>query len=449
MAIFASTTTSGYSDPLKAQSIKALEQRLKDQQAQAAAQQPDAAMMATIPGGIGHVLGQVGDRMAQARTEQAVAAQRDMLSKAMTGYDVNSGPPPPAIATADPELYKSMLQQWAENRRQKDLFGHQDEAAKERYKQEEIARGQGYTHSDAAAAQKVLDDQVAAAQAAKTAEIARQQGYTHSDAAAAQKVLDDQVAAKEAARVAEIARGQEDTAARARDAQKALDAEVAAAANENRIQSRPTDDDLVKAKRAFERGEINQEEFDLRKKKLTQGTPAEQKFIVEQQMESVNNQSTLGTLDTALAMIDHPDSIFAGKNADWRTGFSGRLPEKLTGLSEKTRENTATYNKIMGGQALQQLTQMKGASSDKDVKINFDIANDPNATADEKKRAIGVLKEKLAYYVKINNAAIEGAGGTAPKLGGGAATADPLEGKTASGPGGPIIRRGGKWVPNG
>ena len=416
MAIFASTTTSGYSDPLKAQSIKALEQRLKDQQAQAAAQQPDAAMMATIPGGIGHVLGQVGDRMAQARTEQAVAAQRDMLSKAMTGYDVNSGPPPPAIATADPDLYKAMLQQWAENRRQKDLFGHQDEAAKERYRQEEIARGQGYTHSDAAAAQKVLDDQVAA---------------------------------KEAARVAEIARGQEDTAARARDAQKALDAEVAAAANENRIQSRPTDDDLVKAKRAFERGEINQEEFDLRKKKLTQGTPAEQKFIVEQQMESVNNQSTLGTLDTALAMIDHPDSIFAGKNADWRTGFSGRLPEKLTGLSEKTRENTATYNKIMGGQALQQLTQMKGASSDKDVKINFDIANDPNATADEKKRAIGVLKEKLAYYVKINNAAIEGAGGTAPKLGGGAATADPLEGKTASGPGGPIIRRGGKWVPNG
>ena len=44
MAIFASTTTSGYSDPLKAMSIKAMEQRLKDQQAQMAAQQPDAAM---------------------------------------------------------------------------------------------------------------------------------------------------------------------------------------------------------------------------------------------------------------------------------------------------------------------------------------------------------------------------------------------------------------------
>ena len=89
MAIFASTTTSGYSDPLKAQSIKALEQRLKDQQAQAAAQQPDAAMMATIPGGIGHVLGVVGDKMNQARSDQALVANRADLAKAMSGYDMN------------------------------------------------------------------------------------------------------------------------------------------------------------------------------------------------------------------------------------------------------------------------------------------------------------------------------------------------------------------------
>jgi len=97
---------------------------------------------------------------------------------------------------------------------------------------------------------------------------------------------------------------------------------------------------------------------------------------------------------------------------------------------------------------LQLLTQMKGASSDKDVKINFDIANDPNATVDEKKRAILVLKEKLSYYVKINNAAVAGAGGEVPKLGGGGggASADPLEGRTADGPEGTLVRRGGKWV---
>ena len=77
MAIFASTTTSGYSDPLRAQSIKALEQRLRDQQTQMAQQQPDAAMMGTIPGGIGHVLGKIGGRMREARSEQALAANRD------------------------------------------------------------------------------------------------------------------------------------------------------------------------------------------------------------------------------------------------------------------------------------------------------------------------------------------------------------------------------------
>jgi len=91
MAIFASTTTSGYSDPLKAQSIKALEQRLKDQQAQMAAQQPDAAMMATIPGGIGHVLGVVGDKMNQARSDQALVANRADLAKVMSGYDRDKG----------------------------------------------------------------------------------------------------------------------------------------------------------------------------------------------------------------------------------------------------------------------------------------------------------------------------------------------------------------------
>jgi hypothetical protein len=173
--------------------------------------------------------------------------------------------------------------------------------------------------------------------------------------------------------------------------------------------------------------------------------------MVTRQKESVEQQSTLGTLDQALGFIDHPDSIFAGKNADWRTGISGRLPEKLTGLNEKTRENTSSYNKILGGQALAQLTQMKGASSDKDVKINFDIANDPNATVDEKKRAIGVLKEKLAYYIKINNEAITAAGGTAPQLGGGGAggaAPHPEEGRTYSSPGKPtLIRRNGKLEP--
>src|SRR6187551_1771148 len=90
MAIFASTTTSGYSDPLRALSIKALEQRLKDQQAQQAAQQPDAAMMATIPGGIGHVVNQLADNMKQGRTDAALMANREALAKVRAGMDLEN-----------------------------------------------------------------------------------------------------------------------------------------------------------------------------------------------------------------------------------------------------------------------------------------------------------------------------------------------------------------------
>jgi hypothetical protein len=392
MAIFASTTTSGYSDPLKAMSIKALEKRLADQQAQMAQQQPDTALMGTIPGGIGHVLGKIGDRMEQGRNEQAIAAQKAELARAMSGYDPTGDAPPPAgIATLAPDMYKDMMQTWAAARQQRAGFTHAD-----------AAQGRLFGHQDATAAK-----------ANENTELGRQATAEEARATAERKVEADKLAAVET----------------------------------HKVQREAQNPEFVKMSKALEEGKIDQVTFDAWKKKQLAPPVNEQEFILKTQKESVENQSALGTLDQALGFIDHPDSIFAGKNADISTSASSRLPEKLTGLSEKTRENTSSYNKIMGGQALQLLTNMKGASSDKDVKINFDIANDPNATADEKKRAILVLKEKLAYYVKLNNAAVEGAGGAAPKLGGGGgASADPLEGRTANGPDGPIVRRGGKWV---
>ena len=205
-------------------------------------------------------------------------------------------------------------------------------------------------------------------------------------------------------------------AAKAAAAEKARTDQEAAVAAENRMQERPTDEPLVTLRRALARGEINQQEYDARAKQLTMPKVNEQEFILKTQKESIDNQSALGTLDQALGYLDHPDGIFAGRGAGMKTKAADLLPEKLTGFNEKTRENTQSYNKIMNAQGLQQLTQMKGASSDKDVAVNFAIANDPNATPEEKRRAISVLKDKLTYYVKLNNTAIEGAGGTAPVL---------------------------------
>jgi len=375
MAIFASTTTSGYSDPLKAYSIKALEQRQKDMQAQQAAQQ--AQMFSpentqTPIQGFGQLANVIGDRFQQGRADSAAAAQKQELAQLMSGGAENMTPQQQArVAVLSPDIYAKLLE-------------------------------------------------------AQQARATQERGFTHADKSQA-----------EAARIARDAKIDE----------------------EQRIANRPATD-AAKVMQDVQSGKLTKEQGDAVMKKLTQGSAAEQKFITDQKIESVNNQSALASLDTALALIDHPDSILAGRNADWKTTAADRLPERLTGINEKTRENTQQYNQIMGGQALQLLTQMKGASSDKDVAINFKIANDPNATPDNKKAAIAILKQKLAGYLAVHNEALKGAGGDVPTLpgagggapaaAGGGAAADPLEGKTATGANGEkIIRRGGKWVPNG
>lgn len=117
MAIFAEANTSSYSDPMRALSIKALEQRQKDLLAQQSARD-DSATMATIPGGIGHVLGVIGDSMQQSRADQALAARRQDLAKVMSGI----GPEGPTseqiagIVSADPELGAKYAQQVFEAR---------------------------------------------------------------------------------------------------------------------------------------------------------------------------------------------------------------------------------------------------------------------------------------------------------------------------------------------
>ena len=121
MAIFASTTTSGYSDPMKALSIKALEQRQKDMLAQMAAQPGITPENTQTPiQGFGHLANQLGDQFRQGRVEAATAARRQELAGVMAGVDWDKGPTPQQIAqinSADPELAKQALMTLAENRR--------------------------------------------------------------------------------------------------------------------------------------------------------------------------------------------------------------------------------------------------------------------------------------------------------------------------------------------
>ena len=349
MAIFASTTTSNYSDPLKAQSIKALEARYKDMLAQQA-QQPGITPENTQTPiqGFGHLANQFADSVRANRVDQAAAAQRDMLAKSMAGLDYGNPDPQrmAQIAVAAPDIYKDVA-------------------------------------------------------AAIEARRSQQAQFTHQDATA-----------KEAARVAQ----------------------EAADAAENRIQSRPTDLPVVQADRALKRGEIDQATRDAIVKKATSAPASEQKYITGMQEQSIAGQSLIASLDEALALTNHPKGIHAGAGAGWTQGIGENTQNFLQGVTSaagrdpETTSNTQRFNQIMGAQALDLLNQMKGASSDRDVQVNFKIVNDPNATIDNKRKAIEALKIKLAGLLQVHHNAITEAGGKVPTLptaGGGGGTVTP------------------------
>jgi hypothetical protein len=336
MAIFASTTTSGYGDPLKALSIKALEQRQRDLLAQQSAAEAKAFTpenTQTPIQGFGQLANQLGDQFRQSRADSALAAQRDELAKTIAGIDPVAGANQQQmakIAVLDPEGFKTMLTQREEAKRQQALFGQQDKT----------------------------------------------------------------------------------------QAEKARLDEAAAVAAETRAQARPQTE-LEKLTHSLGR-KPTEAEVQANIKKITEGSVSEKKFITDQQEKSVAGQSLLGTLDEALALTNHPKGIHAGAQGGMTQSIGENTPKILQGSSmlpdPETTANTQRFNQIMGEQALNLLNQMKGASSDRDVQVNFKIANDANATVENKRKAIMWLQAKVGSLLQVHNNSIIEAGGTVPTM---------------------------------
>ena len=474
MAIFASTTTSGYSDPLKALSIKALEQRQKDMLAQSAADKPDAAMMATIPGGIGSVLGIIGDKMAQGRADQALVDNRAELAKTMSGYNADqglTGEQAASLSRVAPEILEKLMQhqqeRWTTKTTEAGLGGRNAATIAGQ------AATNAATNATSIATNKLTNETSAANNAATIAGEAATNAATNATSVATNKLTNETSAANNAATVGgEGARLQTKVEAdKAAAAEAAQVAEAQKAADEKRFLARPSEDAIAKINLAEKNNEITPEQAAAERKKSMAPPEATAEHIVKHQGESVEAQSALSTLDEAEALLNHPKGIHAGNYAGTTQSIGEKVPKFMQGGSlvpdPETTKNTTRYNQIMGAEALNLLTQMKGASSDKDVQVNFKIANDPDAPIEAKRMAIGVLKTKLAAHLAVENEAITNAGGKVPALPGAgapaapaaaaakggpgtvvpaaAAAVDPLEGRTANGPDGPIIRRNGKW----
>src|SRR6478736_417568 len=124
MPVFASTTTSGYSDPLKAMSIKALEQRYKEMQAQqAAAQQgmftPENTQ--TPVQGLAQVANVAVDAMRSRRADEATAAGRNelagIIAQGPQGPNGEWSPQQQAVMSRrSPEDLTKIWQQYHENK---------------------------------------------------------------------------------------------------------------------------------------------------------------------------------------------------------------------------------------------------------------------------------------------------------------------------------------------
>jgi hypothetical protein len=412
MAELVSTTiTPTYSDPLRAQSIKALEQRHKEmlaQSAQAGAITPENTQ--TPVQGFGHLANQLGDSFQRSRVDQAAAAQRQALAQTIAGMDPNN-PKPQELATinsADPELAKQMIMQLAEHRRAL-------------MQQETTQRGQNMTLQ-------------ASQEGNKSSELNNQRtvdatlsGQANEAAQTTARLDAQKAAAAEKVRTDEIAQGQANTFTAAQAAQKRLDDEAAAAAQENRLQSRPTDLDVVKADRALARGEIDQATRDAIVGKATGPSASEMKAGNELQNTHLDTQGALSDMKEARDLL-------GPKGAGIRAGAGGGYTQTgakwigdAAGLSdpELTRK-TERYNQIMSAEAITAMAQkLKGASTDYEMKAFVALMNDPNADPENKVKALNAMIAKAEAHLALQQDQLKRAKVSVP---GGAAAApvDPV-----------------------
>ena len=417
MAELVSTTiTPTYSDPLRAQSIKALEQRHKDMLAQAAKAGAITPENTQTPiQGFGHLANQLGDSFQQSRVDQAAAAQRQMLAQTIAGMDPNNPKPQElaVISTADPEMAKQMLTQLAEYRR-----AQMQSETQRRGQDLSLQASQEGNATSRATNQATVDATLSGQSNQAAMETAR------LDAAKA--------AAQEKVRTDEIATGQANTFTAAQAAQKRLDDEVAAAANEKRIQERPTDLDVVKADRALARGEITQETRDAIVRKATGPSASEMKAGNELQNSHLEVQSALSDLKEARDLLGSEGTgIRAGAGAGL-TQTGAKWGGDRAGLTDPTlTKKTERYNQIMSAEAITAMAaKLKGASTDYEMKAFVALMNDPNAEPANKVRALNSMIAKAEAHAALQQdqmkrakvAAPAGPGGGAAATGGGGVT---------------------------
>lgn len=258
-------------------------------------------------------------------------------------------------------------------------------------------------------------------------------GITARDEALGKMYADQAFQARQSAAAAQ--------AQKERDAAKVESDKGYLTEQERLLQGRPqTDQGKVKADIAA--GRLSPEEGEAALKKLNEGSPASQKAVNEQEDTNINLQSTLAGLKEARGLLDHPGGVYSGAGAGAKEFMGRNLPGiggYVAGTDPETTARTNRYNQIVNAQALDLLSQLKGASSDKDMAWAISILNDKSADIDTKKRALDVLVAKVDAHARASEGRLKAMGREPVKV----ETPPPTAGGPAAATGAPAAAGGG------
>ena len=193
-------------------------------------------------------------------------------------------------------------------------------------------------------------------------------------------------------------------------------------------------------------------------RKMTQGSPADQAAMAKARDENIELQSTNAKLAEAADLLEK--GIYHGAGADTQTKYGQMVPgfaQGITGTDDATTARSKRYSQIMSSEVVAQLKAIKGPASNKDMDWAISTVNDPASPKENKVRAVQILRAQMDAHLKSSEQTLKGMGttgvkvdipaaGAAPAGAPAPAAADPLEGRTASGPDGPMVRRNGAWV---
>jgi len=366
MSIFQSTTT-GYRDPLKAMTIKALQDRQKEA-ALASAKAAEVPQIASPWQGLAHLSDIAATGMQEGRIASAEADARGRLAEIMRGV----GPEGPTqqqladMSALDPDrsnkMYDDLQRIRQENASREDT---QAEARAAAATAADVAAGVATTANERQVTEKQREEGVSAGVATTLNERQVAEKKREEEAAAAQKTVEDQ------AKIDAIGR---ETDARRAEAEK----------------------------QGLKPGTPEYDAYVLRGAAPPidpMGGRQAMKDVKDMQLEASHYDSTLDALNLAKELAPNVPTgtgNYVAITTGMKAGALGRQALKAAGYTDAQIDATMRFDQIMGAEAVQRMSAtLKGQTSNYEMATFTRIMNNPDSSPQQRLDAITQMENAV------------------------------------------------------